>query len=88
MIVNEPLVKVKFYAGLRAKAGREEIECHASKVRDAVHCVRDRFGPDFGRALNSCHIYLNHDSIAFLHGPNTKLKEGDVLHILPPTGGG
>ena len=86
--MNEPVVKIKFYAALRAKAGAEGDECRASRVKDALNCLREKHSPEFNRVLNSCHIFLNHDNIAFLHGPNTKLKEGDVLHILPPAGGG
>ena len=86
--MEAPLIKVRFYAALRARAGMEEIECRAVRVRDAIHFLRNRFGHDFNRVLDSCHIYLNQDSITFLQGPNTKLNEGDVLHILPPTGGG
>ncbi len=86
--MSDPLVKVKFYAALRAKAGCDEVDVRASKVKDAVSFIRNKFGADFGKIMNSCHIYLNHDSIAFLKGAGTKLNEGDVLHILPPTGGG
>jgi len=38
--------------------------------------------------LNSCHIFLNEENIVFMRGLSTRLKEGDTLHILPPTGGG
>ena len=86
--MSAPEVTLKFYASLRAKAGVEEATCRAGRVRDAVRFLRREYGPDFNRVLNSCHIYLNKDNVAFLKGPNTRLKEGDVLHLLPPTGGG
>jgi len=86
--VNEPTVKVRYYAALRAKAGVEEEDCRASNVKQALNQLRKKHSPEFGKVLNSCHIYINQDSITFLKGASTKLKEGDVMHILPPAGGG
>ena len=83
-----PEVTLRFYASLRAKAGREEVTCRAGRVRDAIRFLKKEFSSDFNRVLRSCHIYLNEDNISFLQGPNTRLNEGDVLHMLPPTGGG
>ena len=85
---RSPEVKLRFYATLRAKAGCEEVTCHASKLKDELAFLRNRFGGDFNKHLNYCHIFVNQDNVAFLNGPNTRLHEGDVLHMMPPTGGG
>jgi sulfur-carrier protein len=81
-------VKVKFYATLRKKAGKDELSCRASSVHDAIACIKEEFGPEFIRVMKSCNIFLNSDNITMLQGPLTRLKEGDTLHIFPPMGGG
>ena len=83
-----PEVKLKFYATLRVKADCGEITCRAGRLRDALQFLKKTYSADFNRQLASCHIFVNQDNAAFLNGPNTRLKDGDVLHILPPTGGG
>jgi MoaD family protein len=86
--MTHPRVTLKFYASLRAKAGRDEVVCEAEKVRDALRFLKTEYSAEFNRVLKSCHIYLNQDNISFLQGVNTRLKDGDVLNLLPPTGGG
>jgi len=88
MAPTDPLVKLRFYATLRVKADREEDSCRAARLRDALEFLKRNYNADFNRHLDSCHIFVNQDNAAFLKGPGTRLKEGDVLHILPPTGGG
>ncbi|HOY62570.1 MAG TPA: MoaD/ThiS family protein [bacterium] len=86
--MDKPEVTVRFYAALRARAGSDEILCRAANVKDVIRHLKSSFGTDFNRVLNSCHIFLNEENIVFMRGLSTRLKEGDTLHILPPTGGG
>lgn len=92
-------VYVKFYAMLREATGkkREVIEVPVkSSVRDLMNLLVERYGHELGR-----HIYnegklvrdylsflLNGTNINSLEGFNTTLRDGDVLSILPPVGGG
>ncbi|HOO57515.1 MAG TPA: MoaD/ThiS family protein [bacterium] len=81
-------VKIKFYGLLRSKTGVDEFECEASDVKEALKKLKKEHGPEIYRLQKSCHIYLNKDNLAFLKGVKTKLKDGDVLHVLSPAGGG
>lgn len=81
-------VVVKFYANIRQKAGVGEFACQAATVRDAIESLRQEYGEDFIRHVKSCNVFLNSDNVTMMQGPLTRLKEGDVLHIFPPMGGG
>lgn len=83
-----PEVKLKFYATLRVKAETDEANCRAKRVKDVLAFLKKNYSEEFNKVLGTCHIFVNQDNVAFLNGPNTILKDGDVLHILPPTGGG
>ncbi len=92
-------VGVKYYAMLRDATGRktEEVELpEGSKVSDLLKRLTDLYGDAFRR-----HIYdgegrlklflsymLNGVNIHSLRGFDTELKDGDVLAMLPPVGGG
>jgi len=84
--VNE--VRIRFYATMREKAGQEEISCEASRLKDIISYLKKNYDREFNRNLRSCHIFVNQDNAAHLNGPSTRLRKGDVIHILPPTGGG
>ncbi|HOX27908.1 MAG TPA: MoaD/ThiS family protein [bacterium] len=83
-----PEIKVKFYALLRSKVGRDEMTVTASRLKDVMNVLKRDLGPEAVKVISSCHVYINQDNVAFLKGERTSLKEGDVVHILPPTGGG
>lgn len=88
MTKEKPRVTVKFYATLRTKAGMEETSCRAATLRDVLNFLKKNYGSGFNTQLASCHIFVNSHNAAHLNGPGTKLREGDILHLLPPTGGG
>ena len=81
-------VTVKFYATIRKKAGADEFACQAATVRDALERLGQEYGEDFIKHVKSCNIFLNSDNVTMMQGPLTRVKEGDVLHIFPPMGGG
>jgi sulfur-carrier protein len=66
-------------------------------VRDLFTELSRHAGPDFGikifdvsRGMINEHIavFVNSKEIRSLEGPDTRLKEGDVVTILPPMAGG
>jgi molybdopterin synthase sulfur carrier subunit len=92
-------VEVKFYAMLRDIAGKKAETVSLllkSSVRDLLDLLVARYGEEFERyiydaekQLRSYLSYmLNGININSLDGFDTMLKEGDVLSLLPPVGGG
>jgi len=75
-----------------------EIELpRGSTVEDFLTCMRDRWGdklsarlfhPESGAVLPYVQIMINGQTINFLQGMETPLKEGDEILILPPVSGG
>ncbi len=73
----------------------EDIKSGTS-VGDVLVKVCGRFGTEFrgqvlderGQPNENVKILLNGQNIVFLQGTATKLKDGDVIAIFPPVGGG
>jgi molybdopterin synthase sulfur carrier subunit len=86
--------------GLREVIGQRltEIELpEGSTVEDFLAYMKERFGdelsgrlfdPDSGAVLPYVRIMINGQSIQFLEGMETPLKEGDEVLVLPPASGG
>jgi len=92
-------VEVRLFANLResakTKAVIEDIKSGAS-VGDVLNKICEKFGTKFreqvldrrGQPNENVKILLNGRNIVFLQGTATKLKDGDVIAIFPPVGGG
>lgn len=92
-------VEVKFYAMLREATGkkREAVELpEKSSVGDLMDLLVGQYGVEFGRYIydekkkvrDYLSFMLNGINVNSLGGFNTVLRDGDVLAILPPVGGG
>jgi molybdopterin synthase sulfur carrier subunit len=66
-------------------------------VRDLLKELSGHASPDFSHAIYDVRsdrlnehivIFVNSREIRALEGPDTKLKDGDVITILPPMAGG
>ena len=78
--------------------GLTEIDLpHGSTVEDFLTYTKERWGdklsthlfdPDSGAVLPYVRIMVNGQTIQFLEGMDTSLKEGDEVLILPPASGG
>jgi len=91
-------VEVKFYAMLREIAGKkvERVSLPPkSSVRDLIDLLVERYG-EFERYIYDSEkrvrgylsYMLNGININSLDKFDTALKDGDVLSLLPPVGGG
>jgi len=92
-------VEVRLFANLRelakTKAVVEDVKIGTS-VGDVLQKICERFGTKFcgqvldrhGQPNENVKILLNGHNIVFLNGTATKLKDGDVIAIFPPVGGG
>jgi molybdopterin synthase sulfur carrier subunit len=95
-------VSVRFFTSLRETVGKKEETLafsEGSKVTvDAVlKALAQRYGKSFvdylydektGEVKGFLQFLVNGKSVVALNGLQTELKDGDVLAILPPVGGG
>jgi molybdopterin synthase sulfur carrier subunit len=93
------IIKVRFFTSLREITGKkiQEIQCERDiTIEDLLSRLADQYGKEFRECLydekGSVHRYfsilVNGQSINRLEGLETKLKEKDIVVILPPVGGG
>jgi molybdopterin synthase sulfur carrier subunit len=86
--------------GLKQVIGQRLTEIdlpHGSTMEDFLAYLKDRWGdklsarlfdPASGAVLPHVRIMVNGQTIQFLEGMETPLKEGDEVLILPPVSGG
>ena len=86
--------------GLKQVIGQRLTEIdlpHGSTVEDFLTYMKERWGdklsarlfdPDSGAVLPYMQIMVNGQTIHYLGGMETLLKEGDEVLILPPVSGG
>jgi molybdopterin synthase sulfur carrier subunit len=91
-------VTVKFFAGFREAAGREQEKVEGvADISSLLDELVRKFGekmsmqlyePGTGKLRGTVHIMLNGRSIDLLEGLKTHLKDGDVVAVFPPVAGG
>lgn len=96
------IVSVRFFTSLREIVGKKEEtlkfpEGKKVTVQVVVESLRQRYGASFtkyvydpksGDIRSFLQFLVNGKSAITLNGLETELKDGDVLAILPPVGGG
>lgn len=92
-------VTVKFFTTLREIVGKPKEEMELSEVatvKELLHQLQEKYGEKLthylydekGKVRGHLHLLINGRSITTQQGLMTKLKESDVIAILPPVGGG
>jgi molybdopterin converting factor small subunit len=91
-------IKVRFYSLWRTYLKLDEIALQAGTLSDALGQIDERFGSQLREKLGAKGIHLEgmvqDYSLILLNGTNLRnlktqrLKEGDVLHVFPPSMGG
>jgi molybdopterin synthase sulfur carrier subunit len=92
-------VTVKFFTTLREIVGEPQKQIELSEavtVDELLRQLGERYGEKFTRYIydekgmvrGHLHFLINGKSITTQQGLKTKLKENDILAILPPVGGG
>jgi len=91
--------KVRYFTTLHelARSAEEELEIdEGSVLADLIEKVASRYGKearnylyyDDGKVDPSIYFLINGVNSRMLSGPETKLRDGDVVAIIPPIGGG
>jgi len=92
-------VKVKYFTYLRELIGKREEEYEFEKeltIGELIKFIAEKYGKEAerylfeenGRLKEILSFLVNGKSIMSLDGPKTKLKDGDIVAIIPPVGGG
>ena len=91
-----PSIQVRVTAVLqKLTGGQKALEARGGTVADVMDDIDRRF-PGFkkqmygadGKLHRFVNVYLNDEDIRYTGGPDTMLKPGDVLDILPALAGG
>lgn len=71
------------------------IECEASNIREMLNTLeatfpgfKERLCDENGNIRRFVNFYVNSEDIRFLDGPDTALKDGDEVSIVPAIAGG
>ena len=92
-------VKVRFFTRLRELVGKREVELEFKEhitAADLLSFLDERYGSGFknyiygedGKVRSFLQFLVNGKSVSALEGFETRLKNGDVIAIIPPVGGG
>jgi len=91
-------ITVRFYSLWRSYLGTDSTTLQADNIEDALAQIEEKLGPRLRKNLEAAGIHLDGKiqdySLILLNGitlrnlKSTALKQGDVLHIFPPSIGG
>lgn len=89
-------IKVRIPTPLRnLTGGRGELETDGKDVAELIENIerqypgmKSRLYDEQGQLRRFVNIYINEEDIRFLKGPETPLKDGDVVSIIPAIAGG
>lgn len=89
-------VKVRIPTPLqKLTKNQSEVSCEGSNIGEIVDSleqnypgIRERLCEPDGNLRRFINVYVNEEDIRFLNGPDTKLKDGDDVSIIPAIAGG
>ena len=90
-------VNVRFFTMLRELAGVAQIEVHCDTIAGMIEKITEKYGSIFrdtlldkgsGQIKSLYCVLVNGARLDLPEGLNQELKDGDVIAILPPVGGG
>jgi molybdopterin synthase sulfur carrier subunit len=94
-------IRVKFFATLRDATGKREVEIDAQgegmDILNLMCFLFGKLGDDFKRAVldpetgnirRYIKIMVNGRDIELLNGLKTLVRDGDIVQVFPPIGGG
>ena len=92
-------VEVKFFTSLREITGKKADEIQLQNmitVEELLNLLSEKYGKKFreyiynkkGKVQDFLSFLVNGRNINVLQGFDTELKQGDIIAIIPPVGGG
>ncbi len=94
------IIKIRLFTTLREIAGKREETLNLPKdhttITQVLNALSEKYGKPFddyvfeadGQVKGFLQFLINGASAATLQGLESQLRDGDVLAILPPVGGG
>ncbi len=55
---------------------------------EAVQTLKERMRDEHGRLRRHLSLFVNEEDSRFLGGEDTKLSDGDIVHVIPALSGG
>ena len=84
LYAKSAMAKLRLFANLREIAGTGKVDIPATTVQGVVEAASEKFGPDFGRALETTRVWVNGDEASL----DDEVDENDEVVLLPPVSGG
>jgi MoaD family protein len=78
------VVKVRLFAALRELAGASEVEAEGDTVGEVIQVLSARYGERFSRVAEVGSAVVDAERAS----PETPLREGQEVALLPPVSGG
>jgi sulfur-carrier protein len=78
------MARVRLFANLRELAGTATAEIPGSTVDEVLAAAADRFGDEFGRALETAQVWVDGSRV----GGAEEVAPGSEVALLPPVSGG
>ena len=94
--VRRAHVKVLLHGAYRSFAGgARDVTLDAATLREALEALvgahpslAERMRDEHGRLRRHLSLFVNEEDARFLGGEDTKLKDGDIVHVIPALSGG
>jgi molybdopterin converting factor small subunit len=83
------LIELRLFAAARQAAGRgtDTFDLgEGTPLRELLAAAEARYGAEFGAVLGTARVWVNGDEPG--SGPDTPLRPGDEVAVLPPVSGG
>jgi len=85
---SEPVVTVRYWAGMRAAAGTATEQVPARTLADVLRLARDSRDAAFARSLSVCSLVVDEEPVGRRDPAAVVLADGAVVEVLPPFAGG
>ena len=94
--VRRARVKVLLHGAYRGFAGgTRDVTLEATTLREALEALvlahpslKERMRDEHGRLRRHLSLFVNEEDSRFLGGEDTRLSEGDIVHVIPALSGG